>query len=113
MFGLKVHLNWRTFLKFYKLELLNALQISLYIYYFWSSAVSGFQSMPVLMVTLVIFSLNNGFSATMVYESIRIESRATDREFLLQTAGICAQIGSFVGTFLTVLIIARGVFDEE
>ena len=65
------------------------------------------------MVTLVIFSLNNGFSATMVYESIRIESRATDREFLLQTAGICAQIGSFVGTFLTVLIIARGVFDEE
>ena len=93
--------------------MLNAMQISLYIYFFWSSAVAGFQSMAALMVTLVIFSFNNGFSATMVYESIRIDSRTTDREFLLQTAGICGQIGSFVGTFLTVFIISRGVFDDS
>ena len=64
-----------TFYKFYQLEVLNGLQVVLYVYYFWAAAVAGDQPLAAMVSTIIIFSFNNGYCATMVYESIRADSR--------------------------------------
>ena len=55
--------------------MLNSLQVVLYLYYFWAAVAVGNQNLAAMVCTIIIFSFNNGFCATMVYECIRHDSR--------------------------------------
>ena len=105
--------------KFHGLGVLNGLQLLLYAGCCWAAARAGGAQAGegAMAAAIALFSFNNGYCATMVYENIRVHAGhrglgALDLEFLLQAGGICGQIGSAVGTLLTTALVSQGVFKS-
>jgi hypothetical protein len=105
--------------KFHGLGVLNGLQLLLYAGCCWAAARAGGAQAGdgAMAAAIALFSFNNGYCATMVYENIRVHAGhwglgALDLEFLLQAGGICGQIGSAVGTLLTAALVSQGVFKS-